>query len=60
MLLMVVLILLMWIRYHRGHAHIEYVPVAISIGSIIIIPYILMGGTRSEYELVAQFAGIKV
>jgi energy-coupling factor transporter transmembrane protein EcfT len=37
-----------------------YVPVAISMGSIIIISYVLMGGTHPEYELIAQFAGIKV
>ena len=60
MLLMVVLILLMWISRVDMRTLKIYVPVAISMGSIIIISYILMGGTHPEYELVAQFAGIKV
>jgi len=60
MLLMIVIILLMWISRVDMRTLKIYVPVAISMGSIIIISYILMGGTHPEYELVAQFAGIKV
>jgi len=60
MLLMLVIILLMWISRIDMRTLKIYVPVAISMGSIIIISYVLMGGTHPEYELIAQFAGIKV
>jgi energy-coupling factor transporter transmembrane protein EcfT len=60
MLLMLVIILLMWISRVDMHTLKIYVPVAISMGSIIILSYILMSGTHPEFELVAQFAGIKV
>jgi energy-coupling factor transporter transmembrane protein EcfT len=30
------------------------------MGSIIIISYVLLGGTHPEYQLIAQFAGIKM
>jgi energy-coupling factor transport system permease protein len=60
MLLMLVIILLMWVSRVDMRTLKIYVPVAISMGSIIIISYILMGGTHPEYELILQFAGIKV
>ena len=60
MLLMLVLILLMWISRVDMRTLKIYVPVAISMGSIIIISYILMSGTHPEYQLIARFAGIKV
>jgi energy-coupling factor transport system permease protein len=60
MLLMLVIILLMWISRVDMRTLKMYVPVAISMGSIIIISYILMSGTHPEYELIIQFAGIKV
>lgn len=59
-LLMLVIILLMWISRVDMRTLKIYVPVAISMGSIIIISYILMGGTHPEYQLIARFAGIKV
>jgi energy-coupling factor transport system permease protein len=60
MLLMLVIILLMWVSRVDMRTLKIYVPVAISMGSIIIISYILMGGTHPEYQLILQFAGIKV
>jgi energy-coupling factor transporter transmembrane protein EcfT len=60
MLLMLVIILLMWISRVDMRTLKIYVPVAISMGSIIIISYVLMGGTHPEYELITQFAWIKV
>ena len=60
MLLMLVIILLMWISRVDMRTLKIYVPVAISMGSIIIISYVLMGGTHPEYQLITQFAGIKV
>jgi len=60
MLLMLVIILLMWISRVDMRTLKIYVPVAISMGSIIIISYVLLGGTHPEYQLIAKFAGIKV
>jgi energy-coupling factor transport system permease protein len=60
MLVMLVILLLMWISRVDMRTLKIYVPVAISMGSIIIISYILMGGTHPEYQLITQFAGIKV
>lgn len=60
MLLMFGLILLMWISRVDMHTLQIYVPVAVSMGSIIIISYIIIGGTHPEYQLIAQFIGIKV
>jgi energy-coupling factor transporter transmembrane protein EcfT len=60
MLVMFVILLLMWISRVDMRTLKIYVPVAISMGSIIIISYILMGGTHPEYQLITQFAGIKV
>jgi energy-coupling factor transporter transmembrane protein EcfT len=58
--LMLVIIVLMWISRVDMRTLKIYVPVAISMGSIILISYVLLGGTHPEYELIAQFAGIKV
>jgi energy-coupling factor transporter transmembrane protein EcfT len=60
MLLMLVIILLMWISRVDMRTLKIYVPVAISMGSIIIISYVFLGGTHPEYQLIAQFTGIKV
>ena len=60
MLLMLVIILLMWISRVDMRTLKIYVPVAISMGSIIIISYVLLGGTHPEYQLITQFAGIKM
>jgi len=60
MLLMLVLIFLMWISRVDMRTLKIYIPVAISMGSIIIISYILISGTHPEYQLIAQFVGIKV
>jgi energy-coupling factor transporter transmembrane protein EcfT len=58
--LMLVIILLMWISRVDIRTLRIYVPVAISMGSIIIISYIIMSGTHPEYHLVTRFVGIKV
>jgi energy-coupling factor transporter transmembrane protein EcfT len=59
-LLMLVIIILMWVSRVDMRTLKIYVPVAISMGSIIIISYILISGTHPEYQLIARFAGIKV
>lgn len=58
--LMLVLILLMWISRVDMRTLKIYVPVAVSMGSIILISYVIIGGTHPEYQLIAQFLGIKV
>jgi energy-coupling factor transporter transmembrane protein EcfT len=60
MLLMLVLILFMWISRVDMRTLKIYVPVAVSMGSIIIISYIIMGGTHPEFRLIAHFLGINV
>ncbi len=58
--LMLVILLLMAISRVDIRTLRIYVPIAISMGSIIIISYIIMSGNHPEYLLVARFAGIKV
>ena len=60
LLLMVIIILLMWISRVDMRTLKIYVPVAISMGSIIIISYILMSGNHPEYQLVTSIAGINI
>ena len=60
MLLMFILIFFMWISRVDMRTLKIYVPVAISMGSIIIISYVIMGGTHPEYKLIAHFLGINV
>jgi energy-coupling factor transporter transmembrane protein EcfT len=37
-----------------------YVPVAISMGSIISLSYVIIGGTHPEFQLITRFLGINV
>ncbi len=37
-----------------------YVPVAISMGWVILLSYTVLGGTHPEYKLLYQFIGIKI
>ncbi len=37
-----------------------YVPVLVSMGSIILISYTVLGGNHPEYQLLANLAGIKI
>lgn len=60
MLLMLVLILFMWISRVDMRTLKIYVPVAVSMGSIIIISYVIIGGTHPEFQLIAHFLGINV
>jgi energy-coupling factor transport system permease protein len=60
MLLMVIIILLMWVSRVDMRTLKIYIPVAISMGSIIIISYIFLGGTHPEYQLITRFVGINI
>jgi energy-coupling factor transporter transmembrane protein EcfT len=58
--LMIVLIILMWISRVDMRTMKIYIPVAISMGSIILLSYTVMGGTHPEFELMIRFWGINI
>jgi energy-coupling factor transporter transmembrane protein EcfT len=58
--LMLAIVLLMWISRVDMRTLRIYIPVAVSMGSIILISYILMSGTHPEYQLIARFGIINV
>jgi len=60
MALMLAILLLMWISRVDVRTLRIYVPVAISMGSIIVISYIIMGGNHPEFQLITRFLGIKI
>ncbi len=57
-ILMVVIILLMWISKVNMSTLKIYIPVAISMGTIIFLSYTVLGGTHPEFELLARIWGI--
>jgi energy-coupling factor transporter transmembrane protein EcfT len=57
-LIMLVIILLMWYCRVDMKTLKIYVPVAISMGTIILISYTVLGGNHPEFRLLAHFAGI--
>lgn len=59
-ILMVVIVLLMWISRVDMRTLKIYIPVAISMGSIILISYTVLGGTHPEYELITRIMGINI
>ncbi|MBN1267625.1 MAG: energy-coupling factor transporter transmembrane protein EcfT [Anaerolineales bacterium] len=59
-LLMVVTILLMWLSKVDMRTLKIYVPVAISMGSIIFLSYTVMGGTHPEFELLAKVGPVNL
>lgn len=56
--IMLVIILLMWYSKVDMKTLKIYVPVAISMGSIILLSYTVLGGIHPEFRLLVQFAGI--
>lgn len=57
-ILMLAIILLMWISKVNMSTLKIYVPVAISMGTIIFLSYTVLGGTHPEFELLARIWGI--
>ena len=57
--LMLVIILFMWISRVNMSTLKIYVPVAISMGTIIFLSYTVLGGTHPEFELLAKVWGVK-
>jgi energy-coupling factor transport system permease protein len=60
LLLMLFLLFLMWVSRIDMRTLKIYVPVAISMGSIILISYVVLGGTHPEFHLLARWAGINI
>jgi len=57
-LLMVATIVLMWLSKVDMRTLKIYIPVAISMGSIILLSYTVMGGTHPEFELLARLGPV--
>lgn len=58
-LIVVILILLILSRVDLRTLRI-YIPVAISMGSIILLSYTVLGGVHPEFELITQVIGIPI
>jgi energy-coupling factor transporter transmembrane protein EcfT len=58
--LMFLILLLMWMSRVDMRTLRIYVPVAVSMGSIILLSYTVLGGIHPEYEEVARLIGIPI
>lgn len=58
--LMIAILILMWISRVDMRTMKIYIPVAISMGSIILLSYTVLGGTHPEFELIFKFWGINI
>jgi energy-coupling factor transport system permease protein len=58
--LMLAIILLMWISRVDMRTLKIYIPVAVSMGSIILLSYTVLGGTHPEYELLVRIIGVNI
>ena len=56
--LMVIIIIFMWISRVNMSTLKIYIPVAVSMGTIIFLSYTVMGGTHPEFELLTRVWGI--
>jgi len=58
--LLLVILLLMWVSRVDMKTLKLYIPVAISMGSIILMSYTVLGGTHPEYRLVIQIWKVNI
>ena len=58
-LILIVLFLMWYSRVNMRTLRI-YIPVAVSMGTIILLSYTVLGGTHPEYELLATPLGIRI
>ena len=58
-LIVIILVLLVISRVDLRTLRI-YIPVAISMGSIILISYTVLGGVHPEFELITRFLGVNL
>jgi len=59
-LLIVVIILLMWYSRINMRTLRIYIPVMISMGTIILLSYTVFGGTQPQFELLARIIGVNI
>ena len=59
-LLMVVVIFLMWASRVSMQTLRIYIPMVISMGSMILISYTVLGGVHPEFELIANILGVRI
>jgi energy-coupling factor transport system permease protein len=58
--LIVIIILLMWYSRVSMKTLRIYIPVMISMGSIILLSYTIFGGTQPQYELLFKVFGVNI
>lgn len=58
--IMLIILLLMWYSRVNMSTLKIYVPVAVSMGTVILISYTILGGYHPEYHLLLQFLGIHI
>lgn len=58
--LMLFIVLLMWISRIDMRTMKIYIPVAVSMGSIILISYTILGGTHPEFELLFKIGSVNI
>jgi len=58
--LVVAIVFLMWVSRVDMRTLKIYIPVAISMGTIILISYTVLGGTHPEFELVATLGSVNI
>ena len=58
--LMLAIILLMWISRVDMRTLKIYIPIAVSMGSIILLSYTVLGGTHPEFELIVRIIGVNI
>jgi len=59
-LLMAVIIILMWASRVSMRTLRIYIPMVISMGSIIIISYTVLGGVHPEFDLIVNVLGVRI
>lgn len=58
--LVIILLLLMWASRVNMRTLRIYIPIAISMGTVILISYTILGGVHPEFELLTRVAGINI
>ncbi|MGD8814311.1 MAG: energy-coupling factor transporter transmembrane component T [Anaerolineales bacterium] len=60
LILMLLIILLLWVSRVSMKTLRIYIPIVISMGSIILISYTILGGTHPEFNLIANVLGVNI
>jgi energy-coupling factor transporter transmembrane protein EcfT len=59
-LLMLVVIILMWASRVSMRTLRIYIPMVISMGSMILLSYTVLGGVHPEFELIGRILGVRI